>query len=148
MIECVNPSPRVARLSSTRCRIGIGAGDGNRTRTASLEDWSSTIELHPRGLKIISQKLKTSARRNITRRGTGQCNSVPTLFVSFALFGPAFRVFIGCHVRQMRPVLTEGLGPAELAQVQRWALAIASGGFQWVMLLAGVTRHSRARARD
>ncbi len=26
-----------------------GAGDGNRTRTASLEGWNSTIELHPRG---------------------------------------------------------------------------------------------------
>jgi hypothetical protein len=24
------------------------AGDGNRTRTTSLEGWSSTIELHPR----------------------------------------------------------------------------------------------------
>lgn len=24
-----------------------GAGDGNRTRTASLEGWDSTIELHP-----------------------------------------------------------------------------------------------------
>lgn len=27
----------------------IGAGDGNRTRVASLEDWGSTIELRPRG---------------------------------------------------------------------------------------------------
>jgi uncharacterized protein YbjT (DUF2867 family) len=26
----------------------LGAGDGNRTRTASLEGWDSTIELHPR----------------------------------------------------------------------------------------------------
>jgi hypothetical protein len=25
-----------------------GAGDGNRTRTTSLEGWSSTIELRPR----------------------------------------------------------------------------------------------------
>jgi hypothetical protein len=25
-----------------------GAGDGDRTRMASLEGWSSTIELHPR----------------------------------------------------------------------------------------------------
>ena len=25
----------------------IGAGDGNRTHIASLEGWSSTIELHP-----------------------------------------------------------------------------------------------------
>jgi hypothetical protein len=25
-----------------------GAGDGNRTHVASLEGWSSTIELHPR----------------------------------------------------------------------------------------------------
>ena len=28
---------------------GSGAGDGNRTRVASLEDWGSTIELRPRG---------------------------------------------------------------------------------------------------
>src|SRR5690606_39316856 len=27
----------------------VGAGDGNRTRVASLEDWGSTIELRPRG---------------------------------------------------------------------------------------------------
>ena len=27
---------------------GPGAGDGNRTHVASLEGWSSTIELHPR----------------------------------------------------------------------------------------------------
>lgn len=30
-----------------RGRIGNGAGDGNRTRTASLGSWSSTIELRP-----------------------------------------------------------------------------------------------------
>src|SRR5262249_50869113 len=33
------PGPAVARF---------GAGDGNRTHVASLEGWSSTIELHPR----------------------------------------------------------------------------------------------------
>ena len=33
-MEC-RPNPR------------YGAGDGNRTRTASLEGWNSTIELHP-----------------------------------------------------------------------------------------------------
>ena len=34
-----------------------GAGDGNRTRTASLEGWNSTIELHPQNqcLIIIAQ---------------------------------------------------------------------------------------------
>jgi hypothetical protein len=30
-------------------RIFNGAGDGNRTHTASLEGWNSTIELHPHG---------------------------------------------------------------------------------------------------
>ena len=29
---------------------GAGAGDENRTRVISLEDWSSTIELHPHGV--------------------------------------------------------------------------------------------------
>jgi hypothetical protein len=32
---------------------GIGAGDGNRTHTASLEGWSSTIELHPRREPVL-----------------------------------------------------------------------------------------------
>ncbi len=34
-------------------KLEIGAGDGNRTRTASLEGWNSTIELRPQseGLK-------------------------------------------------------------------------------------------------
>ncbi len=30
-----------------RSQLQPGAGDGNRTRMASLEGWSSTIELHP-----------------------------------------------------------------------------------------------------
>src|SRR5579872_5412263 len=34
--------------ASADCWRGrIGAGDGNRTRTTSLEGWGSTIELHP-----------------------------------------------------------------------------------------------------
>src|SRR5689334_6623905 len=37
-------------------RLNSGAGDGNRTRVASLEGWSSTIELHP----PISHPLTTS----------------------------------------------------------------------------------------
>src|SRR5262245_5532466 len=41
----------ISLLSSTtgsrRAQPWIGAGDGNRTHTASLEGWSSTIELHP-----------------------------------------------------------------------------------------------------
>src|SRR5690606_5255196 len=32
-------------------RGGIGAGDGNRTRTTSLEGWGSTIELHPQDFR-------------------------------------------------------------------------------------------------
>ena len=34
-------------MKSTLC---AGAGDGNRTHVASLEGWSSTIELHPQPL--------------------------------------------------------------------------------------------------
>jgi hypothetical protein len=33
---------------------GDGAGDGNRTRTTSLEGWGSTIELHPRSESVAS----------------------------------------------------------------------------------------------
>ncbi len=31
----------------------IGAGDGNRTHVTSLEGWSSTIELHPRIIRLV-----------------------------------------------------------------------------------------------
>ena len=30
----------------------FGAGEGNRTLTASLEGWNSTVELHPPTLKL------------------------------------------------------------------------------------------------
>jgi hypothetical protein len=30
-----------------------GAGDGNRTRTTSLEGWDSTVELHPRYAAMV-----------------------------------------------------------------------------------------------
>lgn len=35
----------------------FGAGDGNRTRTASLEGWDSTIELHPHSSRSLSEDL-------------------------------------------------------------------------------------------
>ncbi len=34
-----------------------GAGDGNRTHVASLEGWSSTIELHPRSDDLYTNPL-------------------------------------------------------------------------------------------
>ena len=40
---------------------GGGAGDGNRTRMASLEGWSSTIELHPRVCNETSSSLEHEA---------------------------------------------------------------------------------------
>ena len=47
-------------LSYWRIYADIGAGDGNRTHTTSLEGWGSTIELRPRAtqqysLDIIAQ---------------------------------------------------------------------------------------------
>ena len=36
-----------ATLTSSRCYLATGANDENRTRIASLEGWSSTIEPHP-----------------------------------------------------------------------------------------------------
>ena len=41
----------IEEMNDSSLRSGrnpVGAGDGNRTRMASLEGWSSTIELHPR----------------------------------------------------------------------------------------------------
>lgn len=38
----------MTRMSTMTRLLTNGADDGNRTRVASLEDWGSTIELHPR----------------------------------------------------------------------------------------------------
>ena len=38
---------KVALYQLSYYRMCVGAGDGNRTHVASLEGWSSTIELHP-----------------------------------------------------------------------------------------------------
>ena len=40
----------------------LGADDGNRTRVASLEDWGSTIELHPRVLGTRARRPRKSTR--------------------------------------------------------------------------------------
>jgi hypothetical protein len=40
-----------------------GAGDGNRTRMASLEGWGSAIELHPRGQRGYQRS--ESGRRSV-----------------------------------------------------------------------------------
>ena len=37
-----------------------GAGDGDRTRIASLEGWSSAIELHPQGYEGASPSVEES----------------------------------------------------------------------------------------
>ena len=43
------PDPLLRRqlLYPAELQAHIGAGDGNRTHTTSLEGWDSTIELHP-----------------------------------------------------------------------------------------------------
>jgi L-rhamnonate dehydratase len=46
-----SPGPPGAPPAVARPRRGGGAGDENRTRVASLEDWGSTIELHPQGCR-------------------------------------------------------------------------------------------------
>ena len=43
--------------------IWSGAGDGNRTRVASLEDWNSTIELRPQLSVIVADAEALSIRR-------------------------------------------------------------------------------------
>ena len=42
-----------------------GGDDGNRTRVTSLEDWGSTIELHPHGRQAA---LRKSTRNFFTAR--------------------------------------------------------------------------------
>ena len=45
-----------------------GAGDGNRTHTASLEGWNSTIELHPHDFKWWREQgsnLRTHSRADL-----------------------------------------------------------------------------------
>ena len=59
-----SPAPKAGALATTlrpakRAPDGaggpLGADDGNRTRVASLEDWGSTIELHPRTAEACAQ---------------------------------------------------------------------------------------------
>src|SRR5262249_17923689 len=45
-----------------------GAGDGNRTHVASLEGWSSTIELHP--LKLTLRPFASEDRHGLPDRGS------------------------------------------------------------------------------
>ena len=49
---CSTPGAPIQFVTGLRSSPhGERAGDGNRTRMTSLEGWSSTIELHPRGAK-------------------------------------------------------------------------------------------------
>ena len=50
-----------------RCRhwIGSGAADGNRTRTASLEDWGSAIELRPPVVPTLAAAHLTARDRTL-----------------------------------------------------------------------------------
>jgi hypothetical protein len=54
--------------AGTRCD---GAGDGNRTRIASLEGWSSTIELHPLSAGVILEFQDIRIRSSRTRSPRG-----------------------------------------------------------------------------
>ncbi len=47
------PTPEAHQNSLSPAQM-LGAGDGDRTRMASLEGWSSTIELHPRWVRHAS----------------------------------------------------------------------------------------------
>ena len=53
--QLLYPAELLAHMSCTRSRRG--AGDGNRTHVSSLEGWCSTIELHPHGHSLVSQKI-------------------------------------------------------------------------------------------
>ena len=53
-----------------------GAGDGNRTLTASLEGWNSTVELHP----LVTQNLSVfgcACKSRFSPRGTGGASFRP-----------------------------------------------------------------------
>ena len=53
---CSGPSGGVSRRPNSFEGNGLGgAGDGNRTRVVSLEDWGSTIELRPRAAPPCSR---------------------------------------------------------------------------------------------
>ena len=71
-----------AKPGASRTRRLAGAGDGNRTRTASLEGWNSTIELHPR-------LAGPAGRPRATAKGDGQKGSGTVLRLPFdsSLYG-------------------------------------------------------------
>jgi hypothetical protein len=61
----------VSVCAAARIIPGFGAGDGNRTRVASLEGWSSTIELHPPGSAPLHFRRGTLALASERRVGLG-----------------------------------------------------------------------------
>ncbi len=75
---CVAREPNVLDMAKAQIRglplltwaFAGGAGDENRTRVASLEDWGSTIELHPRGRP--EGRLHGRSYRAAVRRPPGQ----------------------------------------------------------------------------
>src|SRR5436190_11717768 len=61
--ECTAHNCPIIELPYLLCILGkSGAGDGNRTRAASLEGWNSTIELHPQLCSIIAARQRLSTR--------------------------------------------------------------------------------------
>ena len=44
-----------------------GAGDGNRTRAASLGSWNSTIELHPRKYETLKKQINKGLQKKLGR---------------------------------------------------------------------------------
>src|SRR5205814_9376418 len=63
-------NPLVAQAASLKTLIlfgemEVGAGDGNRTHVASLEGWSSTIELHPQRMEYYPAQSCCQWRREV-----------------------------------------------------------------------------------
>jgi hypothetical protein len=58
------PTSLLKQLGHLLFQRRFGAGEGNRTLTASLEGWNSTVELHPhKNLKTLRRFFRFAQRR-------------------------------------------------------------------------------------
>ena len=69
----------LANRAGRRMRT-VGAGDGNRTRTASLEGWSSAVELHPHGHPQAGDRL---CKNGVAIKSASLCSLPPEYLASF-----------------------------------------------------------------
>ena len=81
----------------------VGAGDGDRTRMASLEGWSSTIELHPHlsntEKTILGDAINVSRWKNRSSIKSAGKRSLSSWWTPFTALSSKTPLFVPCTPR-------------------------------------------------